>query len=112
MIEQTVIEYLGGAISAPVSGVKPEGPPKRYVTVEKTGSSEENGLLTATLAVQCYGATLYEAAGLCQTVKSAMRGLVTIDNVFRCHCQTDYNFTSTTTKEPRYQAVFQVYYTE
>lgn len=112
MIEQTVIEYLSSALEVPVDAEIPKGPPDRYVVVEKTGSDEQDGLLWATLAVQSTAPSLYETMRLNAEVKAAMKGLITLTNVFRCHCETDYNFTDTRLKGRRYQAVFQIVYKE
>jgi hypothetical protein len=112
MIEKTVLDYLAGALSWPVVMETPETPPARYARIEKTGGGGENGLLYATLAVQSCAPTLYQAAEDNQTVKAAMAGLTALTNVFRCACDSDYNFTDTRTKTRRYQAVFQIVYKE
>lgn len=108
MIEERIIEYLSGALSVPVSGDVPISPPESFVTVEKTGSDETDHLLFATLAVQSWGATRAQALRLNGLVKAAMYEAVALDDIARVHCQTDYNFTDTTTKHARYQAVFEV----
>ena len=113
MIETTVIGYLSEALDVPVYGETPREVPSTYVRVEKTGSGYNSGLQRATLAIQSItSGSLLEAAGLNEAVKVAMRDLDSLTNVFRCDCQTDYNYTDTRTKERRYQAVFDIYYME
>ena len=113
MIETTVIEYLSEALDVPVYGETPRDVPSTYVRVEKTGSGYNSGLQRATLAIQSItSGPLLEAATLNEAVKAAMRDLDSLTNVFRCDCQTDYNYTDTRTKERRYQAVFDIYYME
>ena len=112
MIEKTVLDWLAGALDVPVVMEVPETVPASLVVIEKTGSGEEDTLLSATLAIQSYAATLHGAAALNEAVKAAMGGLPALPNVFRCHCQTDYNWTDTRTKRRRYQAVFDIFYTE
>ncbi len=111
MIETIVRDYLTERLDVPVALEVPERPPGSYVVIEKTGSGEANGLCTATLAIQSVHRSLYGAARLNERVKAAMRGIRDSEtNVFRCEPDSDYNFTDTTTKERRYQAVVDLYY--
>lgn len=120
MIEKTVLDYLSAAFSAsgsdpgvPVSMEKPSPLLPTYVVIEKTGSGRENRLRSATLAIQSVAPTLFEAASLSDDVIALMDELPRVSaNVFRVDCDSDYNFTDTETKEPRYQAVFNIYYIE
>ena len=75
MIEKTIFDYLSAhATGFTVHMEVPEGggtPP--FVVLEKTGGSEiEHHIGTATMAIQSYGATLYEAAALNEALKAAM----------------------------------------
>lgn len=113
MIEKTVLDYLEAALSVPVSMEVPEQPvPEQYVVVEKTGGSRSNYLWSANIAVQSCARSLYDAACLNELVKAAMLGVVAIRNVTSCRLDTDYNFTDTTTKQYRYQAIFRITYLE
>lgn len=107
MIETVVVEYLSSVLNVPVY----MGEPNRadvtsWVRVEKTGSSMENHIYTATIAVQSYAPTIYEAALLNDTVKQAMFDIDTLPVIASIDLNSDYNFTDTSTKQPRYQAVF------
>ncbi len=53
---------------------------------------------------------MYEAAVLNEEVKEAVEGMITLDEVSKVSLNSDYNFTDTTTKEYRYQAVFDINY--
>lgn len=115
MIEKRVLDYLSGAFDdsgIPVAMEVPSPMVGRYIVIEKTGSGENNGLCRATLAIQSIAPTLYEAAQINNDVKAAMRGLPQLVNIFRCECNSDYNFTNPQTKERRYQAVFDIFYKE
>ncbi len=105
MIEKIIADYLDSNLSVPVSLEVPERKTS-YVVVEKTGSSERNQIFTATLAVQSYAPTLYEAALLNEAVKKVMRSAAKLTKVSACKLNTDYNFTDTDTKQYRYQAVY------
>ncbi len=105
MIERTILEYLTEKLPVPVSLEVPEGE-KSYVVIEKTGGAEENYIKTATFAVQSIAETLYKAADLNELVKAAMREIEELDEISRCSLNADYNFTDTSTKTYRYQAVY------
>ena len=114
-VEQLVITYLGTALTinstaVPVHGDIPANPPEVFVTVEKTGSREHNKVKTATLAVQSWAGSRAAAAELNELVKAAMAAIITRDDVSACRCESDYNYTDTSTKRYRYQAVFSIVY--
>ena len=106
MIEETIRSFLAERLDVPVRLSVPTPAPARFVVVEKTGSGYEDGIYSATIAVQSYGpaATSHDgtldAAKLNELVKAAMQDA---DNLY-----SDYNFPDTTRKRPRYQAVFGV----
>lgn len=106
MIEKIILDYLHTALSVPVYMEIPENPPGEFVLVEKTGSSRANRVDRATLAVQSWAKTMMEAAELNEQVKATMDELDALDGISACRLNSDYNFTDTTTKHYRYQAVF------
>lgn len=112
MIETTVLNYLNDVLPVPVSMEVPANPPARYVVLEKTGSSRENQLNTATIAAQSYSESLVEAAKLNEIVKSAIDGMIELDSVSACRLNSDYNFTDTSTKKYRYQCIYVISYLE
>lgn len=122
MVEKIVLDYLSATltetigsteVAIPVSMEVPEQPtPKRYVVIEKTGSSTINHIPTANIAVQSCATTLLDAATLNEKVKAAMENIVTLAAIGACRLDTDYNFTDTRTKTYRYQAVFRITYME
>ena len=114
MIEQIILEFLAARLDVPVRLSVPTPAPARFVVVEKTGSGYDDGLYSATIAVQSYGpdardhdGTL-DAAKLNELVKAAMQDADTLPEVVSCELNTDYNFPDTTRRRPRYQAVFGV----
>ncbi len=110
MIEMIVLEYLESVLEVPVYPEKPEKEPKAYVLIEKTGSSTEDFIKTATIALQSYAGTLFLAAELNEKVKAAMDNIIILDSVSKSKLNTDYNFTDTTKKKYRYQAVYDLVY--
>ncbi len=116
MIEAIVKDFLKEKIEVPVCLTKSDA--KSYCLIEKTGSGRrENFLNRATITIQSYGATLQDAAALNDLVKDYMQGngidkhgISAETEVSSCICDSDYNYTDTTRKEPRYQAVYTLYY--
>ena len=107
MIETLLIEYLTNELNVFV-GMEPPEDLTDYVLLDKTGSSRTNHIITSTFAVQSYGASLYEAMELNDIVAEAMRGLLDLPEITKVELETDYNFTNTTTKQYRWQAVYDI----
>lgn len=110
MIEKIVMDYLNKVLDVPVYMEKPERQSKEFVLIEKTGSSTENFIESATIAVQSYADSLYLAAVLNEKVKEAMSSIVVLDAISKSKLNSDYNFTDTTKKKYRYQAVYDLFY--
>ncbi len=110
MIELTILNYLQGALSVPCYMETPFDVPASYVRIQKTGGGRQDHIQNATLALQSIAPTLYEAAQLNEAVKAAMDSLQPGNGVFAAELNSDYEFTNTTTKQYRYQAVYDVYY--
>lgn len=118
MIELSIYNYLLEQFEESGIGVymqKPDPDPvpvvdgwSPFIVIEKTGSSMENWICESTIAIQSYAPTLYEAANLNKTVIAAMFGALALDEITRVELNSDYNFTDTETKRPRYQAVFDI----
>lgn len=83
-----------------------------FILIEKTGGSKSNRIRSATFAIQSYGSTLAEAAQLNVDVIEAMEAILALDSIGRCELNSDYNYTDTTTKKYRYQAIFDITYYE
>lgn len=113
MIEVIIKNYLAEKLSVPVVLEVPADPPSSFVLLEKTGSSREECIDRAMLAIQSYAPSMYGAARLNERVKAAMDSAAELDAVSASRLNSDYNFTDTTTKRYRYQAVYDlVYYDE
>lgn len=111
MIELIIKKYLDEHLSVPVFTEKPSNAPKRYVLIDKTGSSKSNHLPSATIAFQSYAESKYEAATLNEELKNKLESMVEkLHEIRGLTLDSDYNFTDTTTKEYRYQAVYDIRY--
>lgn len=109
MIELIVYNYLNRVLTntTVVTEIR-QGLPGSFVFIEKTGSSMRDRLKVARVAVQSYAQSLYGAAELNERVKTAMLDMVSEPEVTNVELNSDYNYTDTQTKTPRYQAVFEI----
>lgn len=105
MIEKIVLDYLKEKLQVDVHLEKPKDK-STFVLLEKTGSGSENHVFTAMIAVQSYATSMERAALLNEEVKAAMNEIVELDDIARCDLNSDYNYTDTSTKQYRYQAVY------
>jgi hypothetical protein len=110
MIEKIVLDYLNRVLSVPVFMEKPTQEPDKYVLLDKTGGTSENYINSATVAIQSYAKTLFDAAVLNEEVKEAMNNIVSLNDVMGSDLNSDYNFTDTTKKKYRYQAIYDLFY--
>lgn len=114
VIEALIIAYLTehAGISYPVYGDMPPGDdPKRYYLVDKTGNSVSDHLHTAQITVQSVSSVSKgEAAEMNEAALKAMMGLVSLGEVSACRLNSDYDYTDTSTKRYRFQAVYDVTY--
>ena len=109
MIEQILYSYLKTVLAEPIYLEIPKTKPSSFYIIEKTGSGMENHIKNATLAIQSYSDTLYNAAVMNENVKEAMlSGAIGLVEISRISLNSDYNYTDGTTKQYRYQAVFDV----
>lgn len=109
MIEIIILNHLKKYLEVPVH-LEKQTNVKPYVLFEKTSSGKSNHLPSATIAFQSYGNSLFEAAELNEKVKSAVEKLIELNDIRGLDLNSDYNFTDTTTKEYRYQAVYDIRY--
>lgn len=110
IIEVYLIEYLTKELGIPIYGQGEDAEEGSFVVIEKLGSYVENFTRHATIALKSYGATLLESAELNERVKSAMDDIIKKPEISYSKLNSDYNFTDTTTKKYRYQAVYDLVY--
>lgn len=112
MIETIVKNFLESKLSVPVLTEKPKGSASQFVVIERTGGAQSNKIPSAIVTIQSYEQSMQKAAELNEDVKhwmlDGMEGLISVDEVSDVSLNSDYNFTDTTTKQYRYQAVFEI----
>lgn len=107
MIETIICNYLTQKLGVPVKPEKPAQPYDKMVFVERTGGRGK-WIKQTTVALQSYAASMYEAAKLNDEVIDAMLDIIELDEIIKIDLNQNYNFTDTTTKQYRYQAVFDI----
>lgn len=109
MIEKTILDYMTNNLDCGVYMEIPRNPQSnRYVIIKREGRSVENKITESIFAFQSYGASLLEAAELNEQVEAAAKGLVTLDTVSRASLNSSYNFTDSSTKQYRYQCIYEI----
>ena len=108
MFEIAIKEFLDGHLSVPAFLERQDEMPDSYVLFEKTSGGKRNQLPSSTFAFQSYGKSMYEAAKLNEELKETVEDMITLNEVSGIKLNSDYNYTDTTTKEYRYQAVFDI----
>lgn len=110
IIEIYLVEYLAEELGVNVYGQEEDAEKGSYVVIEKLGSYVENFTRHATIALKSYGTTLLESAELNERVKNAMDDIIKKPEISCSKLNSDYNYTDTTTKKYRYQAVYDLVY--
>ena len=109
MIEEIVRDFLNRIVSYPVYTEIPKSSPSHFYIVEKTGGSESNHISSSTITIQSYADTLFKAAEMNADLKEVMLNqLIELNDISSVKLNSDYNYTDTTTKRYRYQAVFDI----
>ena len=114
IIEARVIAHLAANLTGcTVAAEVPEDYTDALIVVSRVGEQVDNHLRRTRLAVQCYGATMLDAAARCEDAVGALMTLPANDaGVTALRVETTYNWTDETTKRYRYQAVVHVSYYE
>ena len=114
IIEEIMRNYLSEKMSVPVLTEIPKRDiPKQYYLIEKTGGDSENHLYNSTLTIQSYGSSLYDSSVMNEQLKYAMEyNAISIPEIVSIDLDGDYNYTDTTEKKYRYQAVFDIIHYE
>lgn len=109
MIEEILKNYLGDSLSSPVYAEIPKDYPSNFYVIEKTGGAQVNHIKSATVAIKSYADSLYDAMSMNEELKEVMLGTIPgYPEIASVRLNSDYNFTDTTTKQYRYQAVFDI----
>lgn len=110
MIESIVRDYLADKLTVDVYLEQPKEKPETFVLIEKTGGRLTEHIRSATMTIQSYATSLYNAAKLNEEIIKAMEDILELNEITSCTLNSNYNYTDTRTKQYRYQAVFNLIY--
>ena len=102
MIEEKVRSYLEEQLNIPVRMEEEAGLPEEYVLLERTGGSQVNYIDKAIIAIQSYSKNT--------ELNIIMKNIIEMDEISECELNSDYNYTDTSRKKYRYQAVYELTY--
>lgn len=110
ILEFYLLDYLKAELETDnVYLVVPEKKPQVFFLVDKLGSTTENRIATAHVAIQSWNASAAEACKANERVKEVMLELLpTEKEICSVSLNSDYPYHDTATKHPRYQAVFDI----
>lgn len=108
MIEKILYDYLSTTKKLAIYLEIPRDKPDSFYIMEKTAGGQTDKVNRATIVIQSYAPTLYDAALMNEAIKNAMLDALELDDISRVEINSDYNYTDPTTKQYRYQAVFVV----
>lgn len=111
MIETVLLNHIEAELTVrglniPVCFEVPKNAPDKFIKLERTGGRLEDYIHRATFAIQSYAPTLEEAAQLDDTVIDILLNATACDEITAARLNSHYNYTDTTQKRYRYQAVF------
>jgi len=111
MIETVLLNHIktelaNKSLSIPVYFEIPANPPVEFIIIERTGGRFDNYLYRSTFAFRSYAATLAEAAALDEIIVGIVEDSVKQKEISQARLNSHYNYTDTSTKKYRYQAVF------
>ena len=112
MIELIVKDFLESKLAVPVLMEVPKNTVSQFVIIERTGGAQVNHISSAVLTIQSYAGTMQQAAELNDEVKrwmlDGLEGLITRNDVSSVKLNGDYDYTDTSEKRYRYQAIFDI----
>lgn len=111
MIETVLLNHIktelaNKSLSIPVYFEIPADPPDTLIIIERTGGRYDDHLYRSTFAFRSYAPTLAEAAALDEILVGIVEDSIKQKEIAQAKLNSHYNYTDTSTKKYRYQAVF------
>lgn len=111
MIEKDLVDFLNDKLTVPAYTMRPADAPERFVLIEKTSGGMNNFIESVSVVIQSHDKTsLLGAAELNEEVKRIMLQAPILERIGGVRLNSDYNFTDTSMKEYRYQALYNISY--
>ena len=111
MIETILLNYLKEKLNVDVFMEYPKENKSTFLLIEKVGGGQQEKYLNnASFTIQSYAPSLYECAVLNDQVIKCMKHLDELNEISKIELDSSYNFTDPTTKQYKYQALFDIIY--
>lgn len=111
MIEAKVISYLCEC-GFDAFAEEPAKKPKEYVVVRMVDASRTNHIDACSIYLECVSDSMLNAAKYCNDVKNKMYDFVSVDGISSCRLSGSGKNIDTQQKKYRYEAVFNIVYTD
>ena len=109
MIELTIYNFLKEKTNIPVYMEIPNLQKiDKFYTIEKTGSSKTNHIQESTFALQSWGNSMIDVIRLNEEIKALIESAIILNEIVSVRINSDYNYTETSLKKYRYQAVVDI----
>lgn len=111
MIEEKILSYLQCMLDVEAGMQQPDEETGKYIIIEKTGSSTQDFITTASIVIKSYADSKYEVAQLNEKIKDVMLyQFIENDDISSVKLVSDYHYPDTAIKKERYQALFEIVY--
>lgn len=111
MIETIVLNYLKTKMNVDVVMEYPTKATSTFLLLEKVGGGQQEKYLSnASFTIQSYAPSLAECAKLNDQVVNCIKQLDELQEISKVEVDSSYNFTDPSTKQYRYQALFDIVY--
>lgn len=111
MIELDIKNFIDDNLDYPAYMELPSNSPDTFYIIEKVGGSQDEHIDSATVAIQTYASSMYQAASLAESlIDSMLNDFVLLSNISKVELNSSYNYPDTRVKKYRYQSLFDIYY--
>lgn len=111
MIEKTLYDYLKKELSVPVYMEVPPKPAKSFVTIQKIDGGRTNKINAATISIESYAESKFDACSLSELVKETMEEMgETSTDVYSCKLGGESDSSDLENKRYRYETIWNLYY--
>lgn len=111
MIEKTLYDYLKSILDVSVHMEFPANPPGKFITIHKMDGGNANRINAATISIESYAESMYEAGVLSENIKEKMEEMGESSSlVFSVKLGGESNSIDTANKRYRYETIWNIYY--
>jgi hypothetical protein len=111
MIEKTLYDYLKSKLNTSVHMEYPVNPPGKFVTIQKIDGGNTNHIKAATVSVEAYAESMYEAGVLSEEIKKVLEEMSESSSlIFSAKLGGESNSIDTENKRYRYETIWNLFY--